>query len=89
MLNDVIVRLEQADAAAHQETLTWYSIIMVDSSADEMLFEVLTPLGFNVRVSRAYWKTIVTIKHPVMTERESDRQGDACQSRGSTRQSER
>jgi hypothetical protein len=38
----------------------------VDSSADEMLFEVATPLGFSVRVSRAHWEAIVTIKHPVM-----------------------
>jgi hypothetical protein len=37
-----------------------------DSSSDELLFEVLTPLGFTVRVSRAYWEVIVTIKHPVM-----------------------
>jgi len=35
-------------------------------SADESLFEVSTPLGFTVRVSRAYWEVIVTIKHPVM-----------------------
>jgi hypothetical protein len=32
----------------------------------ELLFDVLTPLGFHVRVSRSYWKTIVSIKHPVM-----------------------
>ena len=44
---------------------------MVDPSADEVLFEVLTPLGFKVRVSRAYWRTIVTIKHPVMAGHES------------------
>jgi hypothetical protein len=36
------------------------------SSADELLFEASTPLGFNVRVSRAHWEVIVTIKHPVM-----------------------
>ncbi len=38
----------------------------IGSSADEMLFETSTPLGFNVRVSLAYWEIIVTIKHPVM-----------------------
>jgi hypothetical protein len=38
----------------------------------ELLFEVLTPLGFRVRVTRAYWELIVTIKHPVMAGRESD-----------------
>ena len=44
---------------------------MVDFSTDELLFEVLTPLGFNVRVSRAYWEVIVAIKHPVMAGCES------------------
>ena len=39
---------------------------------DELLFEVLTPLGFRVRVTRSYWELIVTIKHPVMAGREND-----------------
>lgn len=38
----------------------------------ELLFEVLTPLGFRVRVTRAYWEMIVTVKHPVMLGREED-----------------
>jgi hypothetical protein len=33
---------------------------------------VLTPLGFRVRLTRAYWQLIVSIKHPVMTGREAD-----------------
>jgi hypothetical protein len=37
-----------------------------------LLFEVLTPLGFRVRVTRAYWELIVTVKHPIMAGRESD-----------------
>jgi hypothetical protein len=37
----------------------------------EMLFEARTPLGFLVRVSRARWELITTVKHPVMTGRES------------------
>ena len=37
----------------------------------ETLFEALTPLGFQVRVSRSYWQLIVTTKHPVMAGRES------------------
>ena len=46
---------------------------MDDSQATEdLLFEVSTPLGFNVRVTLAYWKIIVTIKHPVMLGHESD-----------------
>lgn len=40
--------------------------------ADEILFEVPTPLGFIVRVSGDYWTLIVTIKHPVMRGRETD-----------------
>jgi len=41
--------------------------------ADEAtLFVALSPLGFRVRVTRAYWELIVTIKHPVMAGREDD-----------------
>jgi len=40
--------------------------------ADELLFEVTTPLGFRVRVTKSYWELIVTIKHPVMQGREAD-----------------
>lgn len=41
-------------------------------SANDLLFEALTPLGFRVRVSRSYWQVIITIKHPVMAGREWD-----------------
>ena len=37
----------------------------------DVLFEVGTPLGFSVRVTRARWELITTIKHPVMAGRES------------------
>jgi hypothetical protein len=37
----------------------------------EVLFEVSTPLGFRVRVTRERWNLITTMKHPVMTGRES------------------
>lgn len=37
----------------------------------EVLFEARTPLGFLVRVSRARWALITTVKHPVMAGRES------------------
>ncbi len=40
--------------------------------SDELLFEVLTPLDFSVRVARSYWEYIITIKHPVMAGREED-----------------
>ncbi|MBI3359526.1 MAG: DUF4258 domain-containing protein [Chloroflexi bacterium] len=43
-----------------------------DSPSEDVLFEALTPLGFKVRVSRARWDLIVTVKHPVMAGRESD-----------------
>jgi hypothetical protein len=42
------------------------------SAPDELLFEALTPLGFRVRVTHAYWEVIITVKHPVMTGREND-----------------
>jgi len=35
-----------------------------------VLFEIETPLGFNVRVSRSRWKLISTVKHPAMAGRE-------------------
>jgi len=36
--------------------------------ADEkdILFDIMTPLGFRVHVTHAYWEIIVSIKHPVM-----------------------
>ena len=37
----------------------------------DVLFEVGTPLGFSVRVTRARWELITTNKHPVMAGRES------------------
>ena len=36
----------------------------------DLLFEVLTPLGFRVRVTRERWNFITTAKHPVMAGRE-------------------
>ena len=38
----------------------------------DILFEVRTPLGFHVRVTKSYWELIVTIKHPVMARREEN-----------------
>ena len=43
-----------------------------DRAETELLFEVETPLGFNVRVSNRYWEVIVTVKHPVMAGREPE-----------------
>jgi len=57
-----------------------------DASPGELLFEVLTPLGFRVRVTRAYWNLIVTIKHPVMAGRE-EQVKDTLQNPSEIRQS--
>ena len=38
----------------------------------DALFEVMTPLGFRVRVTHGYWDLIVSVKHPVMAGREDD-----------------
>ena len=43
-----------------------------DILGGSLLFEVVTPLGFRVRVTRAYWQLIITVKHPVMAGREVD-----------------
>jgi hypothetical protein len=36
----------------------------------DLLFEVLTPLGFPVPVPRGRWNLLTTVKHPVMAGRE-------------------
>ncbi len=40
--------------------------------AGDFLFDVMTPIGFRVRVTYSYWDLIVTIKHPVMVGRVED-----------------
>ena len=37
-----------------------------------IVFEVVTPLGFRVRVTETYWRVITELKHPVMQGREED-----------------
>lgn len=37
---------------------------------DDLLFEVGTPLGFSVRVTKEYWRMISTQKHPIMEGKE-------------------
>jgi hypothetical protein len=37
----------------------------------ELLFDVLTPIGLHVHVTRAYWELIVQVKHPAMAGREA------------------
>ena len=38
----------------------------------ELLFDVVTPLGFQVRVTRSSWELIAGMKHPVMRGREAE-----------------
>ena len=40
------------------------------TSETDILFEVMTPLGFLVRVTNHYWQLITTAKHPIMAGRE-------------------
>ena len=49
----------------------WYIIFMRQEIKD-ILFDVMTPLGFHVRVSHAYWQIIISIKHPIMAGHEMD-----------------
>jgi hypothetical protein len=38
----------------------------------DLIFDVLTPIGFTVRCTRQYWKFIVTHKHPILAGREEE-----------------
>lgn len=40
--------------------------------APGLAFEVVTPLGFTVRCTRAYWEFVVTRKHPVLFGHEQE-----------------
>jgi hypothetical protein len=42
-----------------------------EAPAQDLFFEVSTPLGFSVRVTNAYWQRIVSIKHPTMAGQET------------------
>ncbi|MCZ7401342.1 MAG: hypothetical protein O8C61_03890 [Candidatus Methanoperedens sp.] len=39
---------------------------------EELFFEVITPLGFKVSITKRYWEHITTIKHPHIKGMESD-----------------
>ena len=45
---------------------------MADAVPCDLLFEIATPLGFHVHVTRACWQLIATVKHPAMAGREDD-----------------
>jgi hypothetical protein len=40
--------------------------------SDDIHFQVSTPLNFQVRVTYQYWQYIISVKHPIMAERESE-----------------
>ena len=44
----------------------------MSGNGTELLFDVLTPVGFHVHVTRMYWELIVSVKHPAMAGREAD-----------------
>jgi hypothetical protein len=44
--------------------------MMEETPTGDLFFEVLTPLGFRVRVTHARWELIIMVKHPVMAGRE-------------------
>ena len=44
----------------------------MENITQDVLFEISTPLGFRVRVTKSYWEFIHKIKHPVMSGREKD-----------------
>lgn len=50
---------------------SWPNVEYPGEPDSDVLFEVRTPLGFSVRVTRARWELITSIKHPVMAGRES------------------
>jgi hypothetical protein len=39
-------------------------------ASEDLLFEVLTPLGFRVHVTKRYWQLIVNVKHPAILGQE-------------------
>jgi len=43
---------------------------MEGAQSRDLLFEVSTPLGFLVRVTRSHWNLVTTVKHPVMAGQE-------------------
>ena len=45
---------------------------MTGLQENNFVFNVITPLGFRVRVTRSYWELIVTIKHPAMAGHEKE-----------------
>lgn len=47
-------------------------LLAMPGMPDELVFEVVTVLGFRVRMSMRRWRLIADFKHPVMDGREED-----------------
>jgi hypothetical protein len=45
---------------------------VAERASGDLLFEVMTPLGFRVRLTRPSWNLLITVKHPTMAGREDD-----------------
>ena len=54
------------DAAAFGCAILLYSM----TESREVLFDVRTPLGFSISVTRSWWETIISMKHPIMRGQE-------------------
>lgn len=39
---------------------------------EDIIFDVITPVGFSVRCTREYWNFIVNNKHPIMNGKEQE-----------------
>jgi hypothetical protein len=51
--------------------IPYFQIMAQEGPSSDSVFEVDTPLGFRVRVTRATWDVLVRVKHPVMAGQES------------------
>jgi len=41
-------------------------------TANDILFEVETPLRKKIRITNEYWEFIVTVKHPILKDKKED-----------------
>ena len=49
-----------------QECLTKENVYFNESMTKDIVFNVSSPIGFDVRTSRNHWEIITTVKHPSM-----------------------
>lgn len=48
------------------------------NESEKLLFEEITPIGFDVSVTKSYWEYITTVKHPHIKGMESESKGGDC-----------